>query len=249
LNNKANHKNNDRLATLSWKERLGYGAGDAGFNFYWALIGGYLAAFYTDTLGLTAATAGSVILATKIIDAFTDPVMGAAADRTNTRFGKFRPYLIFASIPMAIVSILAFTTPDLSYNGKVIWAFITYSLMMVCYTVLSTPYSSLSGVITGNVQERNLLVSVRFIFAFGASALIGLFTPKLIKLLGASDPELGWQLTVAVYGIIAAIIFFITFKTTRERVAPPPQQNSPPLTDIADQFKNRPWNTMSAVKT
>jgi len=241
LNNKANHKNNDRLATLSWKERLGYGAGDAGFNFYWALIGGYLAAFYTDTLGLTAATAGSVILATKIIDAFTDPVMGAAADRTNTRFGKFRPYLIFASIPMAIVSILAFTTPDLSYNGKVIWAFITYSLMMVCYTVLSTPYSSLSGVITGNVQERNLLVSVRFIFAFGASALIGLFTPKLIKLLGASDPELGWQLTVAVYGIIAAIIFFITFKTTRERVAPPPQQNSTPLTDIADLFKNRPW--------
>ncbi len=239
--NTISENNTDRLATLSWSERLGYGAGDAGFNFYWALIGGYLAAFYTDTLGLTAATAGSVILATKIIDAFTDPVMGAVADRTNTRFGKFRPYLIFASIPMAIVSILAFTTPDLSYSGKVVWAFVTYSLMMVCYTILSTPYSSLSGVITGNVQERNLLVSVRFIFAFGASALIGLFTPKLIELLGKSDPELGWQLTVAVYGAIAAVIFFVTFKTTRERVSPPPQQKSNPATDILDLLKNRPW--------
>jgi len=230
-----------RLAKLSWTERLGYGAGDAGFNFYWALIGGYLAAFYTDTLGLTAATAGSVILATKIIDAFTDPVMGAVADRTHTRFGKFRPYLIYASIPMAIVSVLAFTTPDISYDSKVIWAFITYSLMMVFYTILSTPYSSLSGVITGNIQERNLLVSVRFIFAFGASALIGFFTPELINLLGESDPQTGWQLTVALYGTIAAVIFFITFKTTKERVAPPPLQRSSPVTDIKDLITNRPW--------
>lgn len=240
-NGDVSKNSSDRLAKLSWKERLGYGAGDAGFNFYWALIGGYLAAFYTDTLGLTAATAGTVILATKIIDAFTDPVMGAIADRTNTRFGKFRPYLIFGSIPMAIVAVLAFTTPDLSYNGKVVWAFVTYSLMMVFYTILSTPYSSLSGVITGNVPERNLLVSVRFIFAFGASALIGFFTPKLIGLLGESDPELGWQLTVTLYGAIAAVIFFITFKTTKERVAPPPQQKSNPFTDIGDLFNNRAW--------
>ena len=231
----------NRLAKLSWRERLGYGVGDAGFNFYWALIGSYLAAFYTDTLGLTAATAGSVILASKIIDAFTDPVMGAVADRTETRFGKFRPYLIFASIPMAIVAILAFTTPDLSYNGKIIWALVTYSLMMMFYTILSTPYSSLSGVITGNIQERNLLVSVRFIFAFGASALIGYFTPKLIALLGKSDAELGWQMTVGLYGLIAAVIFFITFKTTTERVKPPVTQTTSPVKDIQDLLSNRPW--------
>ena len=236
-----NENTTDRLAKLTWAERLGYGVGDAGFNFYWALIGGYLAAFYTDTLGLSAATAGSVILASKIVDAFTDPVMGAVADRTQTRFGKFRPYLIFASVPMAIVSILAFTTPDISIEAKAIWAFVTYSLMMMFYTILSTPYSSLSGVITGNIQERNLLVSIRFMFAFGASALIGLFTPKLIAFLGKSDAELGWQMTVALYGTIAAIIFFITFKTTTERVAPPAQQKSSPLTDIADLINNRPW--------
>jgi len=161
----------NRLAILSWKEKIAYGFGDAGFNFYWALIGGYLAAFYTDTLGLGAATAGTLIAVTKIIDAFTDPAMGAIADRTQTRHGKFRPYLLYAGVPMAFFAVLAFTTPDLSQNGKVIWAFCTYSLMMVCYTVLSTPYSSLSGVMTSHVQERNVLISVRFICAFGASAL------------------------------------------------------------------------------
>lgn len=237
----------NRLAILSWREKLAYGFGDAGFNFYWALIGSYLAAFYTDTLGLTAATAGTIILVTKIIDAFTDPVMGAIADRTQTRFGKFRPYLLYAGIPMALVSVLAFTTPDLSNNGKIIWAFVTYTLMMICYTVLSTPYSSLSAVMTSHVQERNVLFSVRFICAFGASALIGLFTPQLIGALGKSDPELGWQLTVGLYGFIATLIFLLTFAFTKERVAPPPKQNTTPIEDIKDLFKNRPWLILFAL--
>ena len=233
--------NSERLSTLSWKEKLGYGAGDAGFNFYWALIGGYLSAFYTDTLGLSAAVAASVIFWAKIVDAFTDPIMGAIADRTQTRWGKFRPYLVWGSIPMAISAVLAFTTPDLNMSQRAVWAFVTYCLMMVCYTVLSTPYSSLSGVLTGNVKERNLLVSVRFIFAFLASALIGKFTPPLIEHLGASDAELGWQLSVALYGSIATVIFFITFYTTKERVAPPPQQKSKPSEDIRELLKNRAW--------
>ena len=237
----------NRLAILSWREKLAYGFGDAGFNFYWALIGGYLAAFYTDTLGLTAATAGTLILVTKVFDAFTDPIMGAVADRTETRFGKFRPYLLFAGVPMAFVSVLAFTTPDLSDNGKVIWAFVTYTLMMVFYTVLSTPYSSLSAVMTSHIQERNVLFSVRFICAFGASALIGLFTPKLISALGKADPELGWQLTVGLYGFIATIIFLITFAFTKERVAPPPKQKTTPIEDIKDLFKNRPWLILFAL--
>jgi len=242
LNKNNNSTNeNSRLAALSWKERLGYGVGDAGFNFYWALIGGYLAAFYTDTLGLSAAVAAGVIFWAKIVDAFTDPIMGAVADRTNTRWGKFRPYLVWGAIPMGISAVLAFTTPDLSASGKAIWAFVTYCMMMVCYTILSTPYSSLSGVLTGNVRERNLLVSVRFIFAFLASALIGKFTPDLIKALGESDPELGWQLSVALYGTIATIIFLITFFTTRERVAPPPTQKTNPAQDIKELLENRAW--------
>jgi len=238
---------NDRVAQLSWSERLGYGFGDAGFNFYWALIGTYLAAFYTDTLGLTAAVAGTVIAAAKILDAFTDPIMGAIADRTKTKYGKFRPYLIWGSVPMAIATVLAFTTPDISLDQKAIWAFVTYSLMMVCYTILSTPYSSLSGVITGNVQERNLLVSIRFVFAFGASALIGKYTPVLIELLGKSDQELGWQLMAATYGTLATIIFFITFKLTKERVTPPPQQNTNPMEDIGELLNNRAWLILFAL--
>jgi len=237
----------DRLATLSWKERLGYGVGDAGFNFYWALIGTYLAAFYTDTLGLSAAVAAGVIFWAKTVDAFTDPIMGAIADRTKTKYGKFRPYLIWGSIPMAISAVLAFTTPDISVEQKAIWAFVTYCLMMMCYTILSTPYSSLSGVITGNVQERNLLVSIRFIFAFGASALIGKFTPDLIELLGKSDTETGWQLMAAVYGTLATIIFFITFKLTKERVEPPVQQKTNPVQDIAELLKNRAWIVLFAL--
>jgi len=239
--------NEHRLATLSWTERLGYGVGDAGFNFYWALIGTYLAAFYTDTLGLSAAVATLVISSAKIIDAFTDPIMGAIADRTKTKHGKFRPYLIWGSIPMAIATVLAFTTPDISIGAKAVWAFVTYSLMMVFYTVLSTPYSSLSGVITGNVQERNLLVSVRFIFAFGASALIGLFTPDLIKLFGKSDAELGWQLTAAVYGTLATIIFYLTFRLTKERVAPSPKQKTKPIEDIRELLSNRAWLVLFAL--
>ena len=235
------NSSDNRLAKLNWSERLGYGLGDAGFNFYWALIGGYLAAFYTDTLGLSAAVAASVLFWAKIVDAFTDPIMGAIADRTQTRWGKFRPYLVWGSIPMAIAGVLAFTTPDLNLEQKAIWAFVTYCVMMLCYTILSTPYSSLSGVITGNVKDRNLLVSIRFIFAFGASALIGKFTPDLIKYLGASDAELGWQLSVGLYGAIATVIFFITFYTTKERVAPPPQQKSKPLDDIRELLTNRAW--------
>jgi len=247
LTSKTTANNDDRLAILSWKERLGYGAGDAGFNFYWALIGGYLAAFYTDTLGLTAATAGAVIFYAKIVDAFTDPLMGAIADRTTTRYGKFRPYLVFASIPMAVCAVLAFTTPDLSYDGKAVWAFVTYCLMMLFYTVLSTPYSSLSGVLTGNIKERNLLVSIRFVFAFGASALIGLLTPPLIEYLGEANSKLGWQLTVGLYGAIASIIFFITFVCTRERVAPPPQQKTNPFNDIGNLLRNRAWLILFAL--
>jgi len=240
--NDVSNRKSDRLATLSWGERLGYGVGDAGFNFYWALIGGYLAAFYTDTLGLSAAVAAGVIFWAKIVDAFTDPIMGAVADRTNTRWGKFRPYLVWGAIPMGISAALAFTAPDISESGKITWAFVTYCLMMLFYTVLSTPYSSLSGVITGNVKERNLLVSIRFIFAYGASIVISFFTPYLIKALaGEGGDAQGWQLAVAIYGAIATVIFLITFATTKERVAPPPTQKSNPFRDLADLFKNRAW--------
>ncbi|QFU77345.1 MFS transporter [Halioglobus maricola] len=231
----------DRLAPLGWTEKLGYGLGDAGFNLYWIVIASFLAAFYTEVFGISAAAAGTMLFVTKIVDAFTDPIMGAVADRTETRFGKFRPYLLFAGLPMAAAAVLTFTTPDLDETGKLIWAYISYTLMMMMYTVLSTPYSSLSGVMTARSQDRTTLISLRFLFAFSCGALVNKFTLPLVDLLGAGNEILGWQLTVALYGALATVIFIITFVTTRERISPPPQQNSKPLDDIADLIGNKPW--------
>ena len=130
----------DRNAKLSWGEKIGFGLGDAGFNFYWAIIGSYLVFFYTDVFGISAAAAATMVTFTKIIDAVTDPVIGGIADRTNTRWGKFRPYLIWGALPMMGAGILTMSTPDLGDTGKLIWAYATYSLLMLCYTILNMPY-------------------------------------------------------------------------------------------------------------
>ena len=145
----------DRTTKLSLREKLGYGVGDFGFNLYWTTIASFLAAFYTDVFGISAAAAGTMMLVTKIVDACTDPVMGAVADRTRTRFGKFRPYLLWAGLPMAGAAVLTFTTPDLDETGKLIWAYGTYTMMMLMYTVLSTPYSALSGVMTARLAAMS----------------------------------------------------------------------------------------------
>ncbi len=230
-----------RQVRLKWSEKLGYGAGDFGFNLYWTTMASFLAAFYTDVFGISAAAAGTMLAITKIVDAFTDPAMGAVADRTRTRFGKFRPYLLFAGLPMAGAAVLTFTTPDLDEAGKLWWAYGTYTLMMVMYTILNTPYSALSGVMTSRSQERTTLISMRFLFAFSGGAFVNYYTLPLVGFFGDGDPTRGWQLTMALYGLAAAVIFFIAFVSTRERIAPPPAQRTNPLEDIRDLSHNRPW--------
>jgi len=242
-----NTKNNDRMAKLGWGEKLGFGVGDLGFNFYWTTIASFLAAFYTDVFGISAAAAGTMLFVTRILDAFTDPMMGAIADRTKTRMGKFRPYLLFAGVPMAAAAVLTFTTPDLSDTGKIIWAYVTYSMMMLLYTVLSTPYSALSGVMTARSQERTTLISIRFLFAFTGGALINKYTLPLVAYFGAGDDIKGWQLTMVLYGTLAALIFLITFFSTRERIAPPPAQKTHPIDDIKDLLGNKPWVILFAL--
>jgi GPH family glycoside/pentoside/hexuronide:cation symporter len=238
---------NDRMAKLGWGERLGFGVGDLGFNFYWTTIASFLAAFYTDVFGISAAAAGTMLFVTRILDAFTDPMMGAIADRTKTRFGKFRLYLLLAAVPMAAAAVLTFTTPDLDDSGKLIWAYVTYSMMMLLYTVLSTPYSALSGVMTARSQERTTLISIRFLFAFTGGALINKYTLPLVEYFGAGDDIKGWQMTMVLYGALAAACFFITFFSTRERIAPPPAQKTNPLNDIRDLLGNRAWVILFAL--
>lgn len=232
---------------LSFREKAGYGIGDLGFNLYWANISAFLLIFYTDVMGLGAAAVGTMILVTKIIDAATDPLMGAIADRTRTRFGRFRPYLIWGALPMAFTGVLTWTVPDLGEGGRLLWAYATFSLMMLAYTVLSTPYSALSGVMTADSQQRTTLISFRFIAAFAGTMLVNAFTLDLVQWFGGGDEALGWQLTLALYGAVAAVLFATVFATTRERIAPPPQQRSDVRQDLRDLLDNRPWLVLFAL--
>ncbi|MBN6149228.1 MFS transporter [Xanthomonas sp. AmX2] len=231
-------------APLRWKEKFGYGIGDMGFNFYWANISAFLLIFYTDTMGLPAAAVGTMILLTKVVDAITDPVMGAIADRTRSRWGKFRPYLLFAAVPMAVSGVLAYTTPALDQDGRLLWAYATFMLLMLMYTVISIPYSALSGVITSDSQQRTTLISFRFIAAFAGTTLVNYATLDMVRWFGGGDDALGWQRTMMVYGVVAVVLFVTVFATTRERVQPLPQQRSPVLQDIADLLRNPPWRVL-----
>lgn len=234
-------KSNSPDTVLSWQEKIGYSLGDVASNFYWRIFDVFLFIFYTDVFGLPPAAVGTMMLVTRLIDAFSDPVMGAMADRTETRFGKFRPYLLWGIIPLLAAGVLTFTVPDLDENGKLIWAYCTYIFMMLAYTFINVPYGALLGVITANSQQRTTLTSFRFIGAFSGGTLVAYLTPKLVVWLGNGDTALGWQLTMALYGAIAALLFVATFISTQERISPPKSQNTPITQDIKDLFANKPW--------
>ena len=227
--------------SLSWREKLSYGLADMGFNFYWANIATFLMIFYTDVFGISAAAAGSMLFTIKIINAFTDPVIGAAADRTKTRFGKFRPYLVWVALPLVLTGVLTYTTPALNGQGKLVWAFATYLGLMVCYTGINIPYNALSGVMTAEPQERSTLNGLRFLFAFSGGTLVTAATPYLVKWLGHGQDRLGWSLTMVVWGVAASGLFLVTFFNTRERINPPPAQKTQVRDDLRDLSNNGPW--------
>jgi GPH family glycoside/pentoside/hexuronide:cation symporter len=231
----------DRLAKLSWRERICYGLGDTGFNFYWTNLSAFLMFFYTEVFGITAAVAGSMMVIVKVINAFTDAGLGAIADRTQTRWGKYRPFLIWGALPLALSAVLLYTTPDLDSQGKAIWAFCTYLLMITCYTVVSIPYSALSGVISANATERDTINSARFVGGYLGAALVTWGTQKLVKVFGQGDDVLGWQLTMAFWGIAASILFVTTFLNTRERVTAVATTQPRVMDDIKDLMSNVPW--------
>jgi GPH family glycoside/pentoside/hexuronide:cation symporter len=226
---------------LSLGEKLGYACGDVASNFYWRIFDVFLFIFYTDVFGIPAAAVGTMMLVTRMVDAFSDPLMGALADRTKTRFGKFRPYLLWGIIPITAAGVLTFTVPDLEQDGRLIWAYATYIFMMLAYTFINVPYGALLGVITGDSQQRTTLTSFRFIGAFSGGTLVAYFTPELVKMLGDGNIQLGWQMTMALYGAIAAVLFVISFLSTRERIAPPSQQKTTIINDLKDLSKNKPW--------
>ncbi|OBP15699.1 cation transporter [Rheinheimera sp. SA_1] len=247
FSDQSNTSNLIHTSPLRWREKISYGLGDMGFNFYWANISAFLLIYYTDVFGISAAAAGTMMLITKIIDAITDPLMGAIADRTQSRFGKFRPYLLWMALPLAGAGVLTYSTPDLSENGKLLWAYGTYSLLMLCYTAINIPYSALSGVMTGDSQQRTQLVSLRFIGGFSGGIVVTYLTPKLVVWLGQGNEALGWQLTMGCFGIAAALMFLITFANCRERVQPIAAKPAAVSQDLKDLMHNKAWLVLFAL--
>lgn len=226
---------------LSLKEKIGYSLGDTASNLYFQTFMLFLMYFYTDVFGLPAAAVGTMFLITRIWDTVNDPIMGTIADRTNTRWGKFRPYLIWVSIPFGIMGVLTFTTPNFDVTGKLIYAYVTYNLLMMAYTAINVPYSALMGVITPNSLERTELSSYRFVAAFVGGLIVQAATMSLVKYFGKGNEAVGWQWAMGCLSVLAVILFLITFLTTKERVYPPKEQKSDFKKDIKDLIHNKPW--------
>lgn len=229
---------------LSVREKIGYGFGDAAANFVFQTMLIFQLGFYTDVFGITAAAAGTLLLVGRFWDAVFDPFMGVVADRTNTRWGKFRPWVLWSAVPFAVLFVLAFTTPNFGSTGKLIYAYITYILLMTVYSVNNLPYSALNGVITGDVNDRTSLSSFRFFFAMAAALVVQGLTLPMVSKFGEGDAAKGWSMTIAVFAVLSIIFFVITFFSVRERIKPDPAQKSSPRQDFADLLKNPPWISM-----
>ena len=229
---------------LSFIEKAGYSVGDAAANFVFHTMIIFQLSFYTDTLGIAAAAAGTLLLVGRLWDGFFDPMMGIMADRTNTRWGKFRPWVLWTAIPWGVVMVMAYTSPDLSTTGKLVYACVTNILLMTLYSANNTPYSALTGVMTSDVNERTSLSSYRFVAAMIAQLIVGGFTLPLVAKFGQGNNAKGWQMTMALWATVCVVLFVITFLTTRERIQPDPQQKSSAKQDFGDLLKNQPWIAM-----
>ena len=223
------------------REKLCFGFGDLASVLYWQTFMVYLSYFYTDVFIIPAAAAGTMILISRLWDGVNDPMMGMIADRTETRWGKFRPYLLWICVPLAVVGVLTFTTPHFGPAGRLIWAYATFVPLMMLYTAINIPYTSLLGVISSDPNVRTSVSSIKFLFAFSAGVIVSATLLPMAKALGGGSDARGWQLSFVVYGVAAVVFFLIAFAGTRERVRPPPAQKTSVGRDLADLFTNGPW--------
>ncbi len=227
---------------VSLKEKIGYGFGDAASSMFWKVFSIFLPIFYTDVFGISAAAVGTMLLVTRIWDTSNDPIMGVICDRTNTKWGKFRPYLLYVAVPFGIIGVLMFTTPNFGLSGKIIYAYITYTLMMMAYTAINVPYASLLGVMSPKSNDRTSFASYRMIFAFAGSILVVLiYQPMVDGFKNVYTETTSYQLTMAIVGLIAVCFFILTFLWTRERISPPKEQKNNLREDIKNLAGNIPW--------
>lgn len=234
--------------TLKFGEKLSYGLGDAASNLFWMSIIFFQLYFYTDVFGISPKAAGVMIFITRLLDTANDPIMGMIADRTNSRWGRFRPYLLFGALPFAVAGTLVFTSLDLGDDGKLVYAYISYSLFLLTYTAVNIPYSSLMGVISADPAERTSVSTFRFTFAQAGGLLVQVATLSMVDFFGGGDEGLGFQITMGLYGVLAALFFLITFLGTHERVQPPAtQQAVDTRKELFDLVKNIPLPLLSLI--
>jgi GPH family glycoside/pentoside/hexuronide:cation symporter len=229
---------------LTIREKIAYGLGDTASNIIFQTVMMFLLIFYTDVVGISPALVGTLFLVVRLFDAITDPLMGAMADRTKSRWGQFRPYLLWLAVPFGIISVMAFTTPDFSYNGKVVYAFVTYTLLMIAYTAINIPDSALGGVLTAQPSERVSVQSYRFVLGMLGGLIVASGTLPLVEFFGHGDKAKGYQLTMTAMSLLGVVMFLLCFAGTKERVSPPVEQKSSFIDDLRSLWKNDQWRIL-----
>ena len=232
---------NTKKQVLTLKEKIGYGVGDTASCLYFQTFSMFLMYFYTDTFGISAAAVGTMFLVTRIWDTLNDPIMGMITDRTNTKYGKFRPWILWMIIPYMITGVALFITPDLGLTGKLIYAYITYTLVTMAYTAINIPYGALLGVMSSNPDQRTQLSSFRFIGAFTGNIIIQGVLIYLIAFYGKGNDQVGYPLSMATFALVAGGLWLFTFFSTKERIRPPKEQQNKIWQDLKDLGKNKPW--------
>lgn len=232
---------------LSFSEKFGYGLGDLAANFVFQALMALQLDFYTKAVGLTPAQAGTMFLVVGLGSAAFNPIMGVIADRTNTRWGRFRPWLLWTAVPFGVIGILTFSAPNLEPGAKLIYAWVTYLLLRLIYAANNVPYASLTGVMTEDPNERNSIASYRQIFANSAGFIVGSLAVPMVAFLGRGNNARGYQLTMGSFLALSVVLFLIAFWVTKERIQPAPSQKSSVGQDISDLMNNGPWITLFLV--
>jgi len=228
-------------------EKLAYSCTELGANFVWRGMMVFLPFFYTNVFGLTAEDLALLLLISRLGDGVSDLAMGMLADRVNTRWGKFRPWLLWFGPLVAVMTVATFYTPDTGYTGKLIYAYISYNLCIIAYTALTVPFAAMTGVMSGDPEERTRLTSLRFVFAFGGALLLQGFTTDLVAFFGQGDDAVGYRYTMMLYSAVGLVCFLITFWKTRERIAPVSGPSPKLKESLADLLKNRAWFILCAT--
>jgi sugar (glycoside-pentoside-hexuronide) transporter len=232
---------NGKSVSLSFGEKFGYGLGDLAANLVFQTVMALQLIFYTDTFGLTAAQAGTMTLFVGLGAAVFNPVMGVIADRTKSRWGRFRPWLLWTAVPFGVIVVLTFTTPSMSPSAKLIYAWVTYLLLRLVYTANNVPYASLTGVMTDDPNERTSITSYRQLFANAAGFIVQSLAIPMVAFLGHGNSAQGFQRTMGIFAAIGAVLFIIAFAVSKERIEPDPKQETSVMQDLGDLMKNGPW--------